>query len=278
MPGEGVKRPILRGGEGERRKPDSFATLTFVMRIELMGVPIDAVTRGEAVQKVRAMLDEPHGHLLTTPNPEMLVQASRDAKFKDALRSADLAIPDGQGLLVVGRLKGMRIPERIPGSEFVDDIAAEAARRGAGVYLLGGRGDVAERAANALRLRHSGLRIVGADSGGELKKGADGEADTEMAVVQRISSAGPEILLVAFGHGNQELWILRHLRDLPSVRIAMGVGGTFDFLAGTAKRAPKLLRNAGLEWLWRLIVEPWRFRRIWTAVAVFPWLALRRKR
>jgi N-acetylglucosaminyldiphosphoundecaprenol N-acetyl-beta-D-mannosaminyltransferase len=248
------------------------------MRIELMGVPIDAVTREEAVQKVRAMLNEPRGHLLTTPNPEMLVRADRDAPFKEALRSADLAIPDGFGLLLVGRLKGWRIPERIPGSEFVDDVAAEAVRRDAGVYLLGGRGDVAEKAANALRMRHSGLRIVGAESGGALKKDADGAFDTEKAVLQRISSAGPEILLVAFGHGAQELWIRRHLADLPTVRLAMGVGGTFDFLAGTATRAPKFLRNIGMEWLWRLITEPWRIRRIWTAVAVFPWLALRRKR
>lgn len=278
MPGRGVKRQDVRDREGERRELSSFATLTFVMRIEIMGVPIDAVTRGEATEKVRTMLDEPRGHLLTTPNPEMLVRADKDRKFKDALRSADLAITDGFGLLLVGRLKGMRIPERIPGSEFVDDIAAEAAIRGAGVYLLGGRGDAAEKAANALRLRHPRLRIVGTDGGGELKMGADGLLDTEMPVLQRISSARPEILLVAFGHGSQELWILRHLRDLPSVRIAMGVGGTFDFLAGTAKRAPKVLRNAGLEWLWRLVVEPWRFRRIWTAVAVFPWLALRRKR
>lgn len=224
------------------------------------------------------MLEEPHGHLVTTPNPEMLVRASKDTEFMEALRSADLAIPDGFGLLLVGRIKGLRIPERIPGSEFVDDIAAVAAARGVSVYLLGGRGDVAEKAANALRMRHPGLRIAGADGGGELKTGADGALDTETAVFQRILTARPEILLVAFGHGAQELWIRRHLADLPSVRLAMGVGGTFDFLAGTAKRAPKFLRKTGLEWLWRLIVEPWRFGRIWTAVAVFPWLALRRKR
>jgi N-acetylglucosaminyldiphosphoundecaprenol N-acetyl-beta-D-mannosaminyltransferase len=93
--------------------------------------------------------------------------------------------------------------------------------------------------------------------------------------VKRIESARPHILLVAFGAPAQDMWIATHLKSLPTVRIAMGVGGTFDFLAGDVRRAPLALRILGLEWLWRLILEPWRWKRIWTAVVTFPWLVLR---
>lgn len=247
------------------------------MRIELMGVPIDGVTREEAVARVGVLLDEPREHLVTTPNPEMLVAASKDAEFREALGRADLAIPDGIGLLYVARLKGARLPERITGTDFIEDIAALAAKRGLGIYLLGGRGDAAQDAAKALLKRHRGLKIVGAESGGEVRNADDGAPAVDAAVEERIREASPAILLVAFGHGVQERWITSRAASFPSVRIAMGVGGAFDFLAGDVARAPGFLRKAGLEWLWRLIVQPWRLQRIWTAVAVFPYLALRRK-
>ena len=247
------------------------------MRIELMGVPIDGVTRAEAAARVETLLDEPRDHFVTTPNPEMLVQASKDARFQAALHRADLAVPDGVGLLYVARLKGMRLPQRITGTDFIEDIAAIAAKRRLGVYLLGGRGDVAEDAAKMLLKRHPGLAVVGAESGGEVYVDADGEPSVAPEVEARIREAAPAILFVAFGHGVQERWITARSASFPSVRLAMGVGGAFDFIAGEVRRAPEFLRKTGLEWLWRLYLQPWRLRRIWTAVAVFPYLALRRK-
>lgn len=248
------------------------------MRIALLDVPIDGVTREEAAGRVETLLDEPRGHLVTTPNPEMLVLASKDAAFRAALSQADLAVPDGIGLLYVARLKGMRLPERVTGTDLLDDIAAIAARRKLSVYLLGGIDDVAEDAAKTLLKRHHGLKIVGAESGGHVRIDDQGRPHADPAVEERIREAAPDVLFVAFGHGVQERWITSHLPVLPSVRLAMGVGGAFDFLADRVQRAPATLRNLGLEWLWRLIMQPWRFKRIWTAVAVFPWLALRRKR
>ncbi len=248
------------------------------MRIELMDVPIDGVTRAEAAQRARFMLDEPRAHLVTTPNPEMLVLAAKDARFRDTLRQADLAVPDGIGLLYVARLKGKRLPERVSGADIADDIAAVAAGRGDSLYLLGGQEGIARKAADALRARHPGLKIAGAQSGGKVVVGDDGVPRTDPAVIEAIKAAAPSVLFVAFGHGTQERWITSALSALPSVRIAMGVGGTLDFLAGEVSRAPIWLRKAGLEWLWRLIIQPWRIGRIWTAVAVFPYLALRRKR
>src|SRR5512142_969638 len=108
------------------------------MRIELMNVPIDGVTRTEAGRRVLAMLDEPRMHVVTTPNPELLVLASKDARFRDALRQADLAVPDGIGLLYVARMKGIRLPERVSGADLADDIAAIAAKRCAGLFPPGG--------------------------------------------------------------------------------------------------------------------------------------------
>jgi N-acetylglucosaminyldiphosphoundecaprenol N-acetyl-beta-D-mannosaminyltransferase len=247
------------------------------MRIQIMGVPIDGLTRREAGQRVRTMLGEGRGHLVTTPNPEMLVLADRDARFRDALRGADLAIPDGVGLLYVARLKGTRLPERISGADFTDDIAAIAEEQGAAVYLLGGREGVAKRAAAALRKAHPALKVVGAESGGTVHADDAGDPCIDSAIMDAIKAAAPQVLFVAFGHGAQEKWITSAMKALPSIRLAMGVGGTFDFLSGDVPRAPSVLRKAGLEWLWRLLRQPWRLRRIWTAVAVFPYLALRRK-
>lgn len=248
------------------------------MRIELMNVPIDGVTRTEAGRRVLAMLDEPRMHVVTTPNPEMLVLASKDARFRDALRQADLAVPDGIGLLYVARMKGIRLPERVSGADLADDIAAIAAKRGAGLFLLGGDPGSAEKAAEALRVRHPGIRIVGAMRGGKVGKDAEGNPTTDPSVLEAVRAAAPEVLFVAFGHGKQERWITSVASSLPSVRVAMGVGGTLDFIAGQVRRAPILLRKAGLEWLWRLIIQPWRIGRILTAVVVFPYLALRQKR
>jgi N-acetylglucosaminyldiphosphoundecaprenol N-acetyl-beta-D-mannosaminyltransferase len=123
--------------------------------------------------------------------------------------------------------------------------------------------------------RHSNLRVVGARSGGRVRRDQAGNLginDDDMAAIQ---SAQPDLLFVAFGHGRQEGWIAQNLPRLPSVAVAMGVGGTFDFIAGRAKRAPIIFRQIGLEWLWRLFREPRRWRRIIDAVIVFPYLVIR---
>lgn len=247
-------------------------------RITLLGVPIDALTRVEAVAAADRLLGEPRGHFVTTPNPEMLVAAHRDPEFLRILNEADLSLPDGAGLLMVGRLKGLKLPERISGSDFVDDIARLAIQRNASLYLLGGNGDVAKRAAAALQKWHPGLKVAGAESGGKMTLQPDGNWNMDPNLLQRLWGAAPVMLLVALGHGKQERWINDHLLQLPSVRLAIGVGGTFDFIAGDVRRAPLWMRKSSLEWLWRLLNQPWRLGRIWNAVIVFPWLAFTAKK
>jgi len=247
------------------------------MRIHLLNVPIDAITRTEARAAATALLNGKEGSLVATPNPEMLVAAQREPAFLKALQGAALALPDGIGLRIVARMKGHHIPERITGTDFLLDVAELAANQGKHVYLLGGRGDVAARAARELQHRYPALHVVGAESGGDVTRDADGTPRVAPDVEARICNAAPDILFVAFGHGTQERWITDALPRLPSVRLAMGIGGAFDFIAGDVRRAPRVMRDLGLEWLFRLVLQPSRIKRIWTAVVVFPILAIFRK-
>lgn len=239
----------------------------------LLGVRIDPVTRGEAMNRIVAFLQEPKAHHVATPNPEMLVAARHDAEFKRILSATDLNIPDGAGLLFAAKTTGQHLPERVTGVDLVGDIAAYAAKNNRTIFLLGGHGNAAEIAAGKLSEKFPGLRVVGAESGGVVVP-VNGRYQLDQAVLERIRMTSPEILLVAFGHGKQEKWISQHLAQFPSVRVAMGVGGTFDFYAGKVPRAPAWVRKIWFEWVWRLIQEPRRFKRIFTAAVVFPLLVI----
>ncbi len=203
---------------------------------------------------------------VATPNSEMLVEASHNAALRSILQSTALNIPDSAGLLFVARMKGEKLPERVTGVDTVRDFCAALASD-IPVFLLGGAPGIAERAADALRAINPHLSIAGTYAGSP----SDVEAP---AILKRINASGAKLLLVAYGVPSQETWIARHLSSLPAVRVAIGVGGTFDFLAGAVMRAPFLLRNLHLEWAWRLLLQPWRIKRILRAVIVFPWLAL----
>lgn len=236
-------------------------------RISLLGVPIDALTASEAISRLKAMLASGAQHHVMTPNNEMLVQASRSKEFHDLLSSTSLNLPDSTGLLFAARLTGQTLPERVTGVDTVISLC-DSLSENQTVFLLGAAPGIAERARDALCLRNPNLRIVGCYSGSP-------SAAEAPSILQKITAAAPQVLFVAFGAPQQDCWIRDHLSSLPSVRIAMGVGGTFDFLAGIQKRAPKVMRVVGLEWLWRFFREPKRYKRMWNAVVVFPYLVLR---
>jgi len=248
------------------------------MRLEILGIPIDGVTEAEALERVRVFLREPRGHLVTTPNPEMLVLAQRNEKFRAVMRQADLAIPDGAGLILAAAARGHRLPGRVTGADLTEKISELAARTGHSVFLLGAGEGIAVQAGHVLKDKYPKLKIAGASHGDKIRRDQAGHLQTQNETIEAINRAQPDILFVAYGHGVQEEWIADNLTRLPSVRVAMGIGGTFDFLAGQVRRAPKFMRKLGLEWLWRFFLQPWRFRRIWTAVVVFPYLVLTEKR
>lgn len=236
-------------------------------RIFLLGVPIDSVTHLQALARVRAMLVSDGQHHVMTPNPEMLVEAVRNPAFRDVLSRSALNVPDGFGLLLVARMRGTPLRSRVTGTDLLQSLCADS--DAPPIFLLGSAPGVAEMAAKALQKQNASLRIAGVFAGRPLQEDA---AD----IIRRINASGANLLFVAYGAPAQDIWIHQHLPAMPGVRVAMGVGGAFDFLAGVRTRAPGWMRTLGIEWVWRLAQEPLRLRRIVRAVIVFPWMALTR--
>ncbi|MEK7562796.1 MAG: WecB/TagA/CpsF family glycosyltransferase [Patescibacteria group bacterium] len=241
-----------------------------MLRISLLGIPIDPVTIEEAIRRVEEMLKGSKQCHVMTPNNEMLVEAHRSPTFKQVLIQSDLNLPDSTGLLWAARRNGERIPERVSGVDFVERLCG-GLDESASVFFLGGRSGAANGTAEKLQIANCKLQIAG------MHEGSPREVDAQ-EIVDRVNASGAKLLLVAYGAPTQDLWIAKHLSQMPTVRVAMGVGGTFDFLSGNVQRAPRFMRSIGMEWLWRVILQPWRIKRIWTAVVTFPVLVLTSKK
>ncbi|MBF6614616.1 MAG: WecB/TagA/CpsF family glycosyltransferase [Chloroflexi bacterium] len=227
-------------------------------RIALLGVRIHDCAEECAAQAVEGFLKEepPRLHQICTVNPEFVMEARSNPAFRSLLNNADLATPDGAGIIAAGRLLGTPFKGRATGVALVGRLAQLSAQRGYRLFLLGAAPGVAGEAAAALMREYPGLNVAGTYAGSP--QNADWAA-----IKERLESAQPDLLLVAYGAPRQDLWIGEHRDELPSsVRVAMGVGGVFDYLSGRAPLAPPLLRRVGLEWLYRLVKQPWRWRRI----------------
>lgn len=238
-------------------------------RITILGIPIDRLTMTETLVKIRAFMDEPHLHQICTPNPEFVMAAQQDAEFRRILTQADLCIPDGVGLVWASRWLGQPIPERVPGSELVYHLAELAAASHYRLFLLGAAPGVAEQAGHVLQARYPGLIIAGTHAGSP-----DPTEDAE--ICGRINTSQANMLYVAYGAPAQDKWIDRNRGRLATVRVAIGIGGALDFITGKAIRAPRLFQQLGIEWLYRLWREPWRWRRM-LALPRFVWTVLWRK-
>ncbi len=232
----------------------------------ILGVRVDSVDKSSALSKVADFLASGEGNMVFTPNPEMLVDAQKDAYFKEVLNAGDLNLCDGKGITLVAK----EAFERIPGVDFMVDMCGLAAEKNKSVYLLGsGSNEVLKECKHALLEKFPNLKIVGMHPGIQISNDFTFDTEKNDALIDDIILSAPDILFVAFGHKKQEKWIYGFLPDLPSVRVAMGVGGSFDFISGKVKRAPEIFRRLGLEWLYRLIREPRRIKRIWKATVVF---------
>ena len=223
--------------------------------VSILDVPVHPVTMRETLQIVRSFMGESGLHQIATVNPEFVMTAQRDDDFRRVLWQANLCLPDGVGLLYAARRYGQHLPQRVPGSELVYHLASMAAEQGWRLFLLGAAPGVAEEAAKILQERNPGLKIAGTYAGSP--------APTEEAgIVRRINESEAQLLYVAYGAPRQDKWIARNRRALTTVRVAMGVGGALDFITGKAVRAPQWVQALGLEWLHRLLHEPWRWRRM----------------
>lgn len=236
-----------------------------MQRVNILGVQVHSCDEQGAVKAIRGFLHTNRLHQVCTVNPEFVMEARRNPPFRQLLNTASLATPDGIGIVAAARLLRTPVKGRATGVSIVDHLARLSAQQGYAIYLLGAAPGVAEAAASELTMRHPGVQIAGAYAGSPHSK------DWE-DIKTRLTIAKPDILLVAYGAPRQDLWIREHGRDLPaSIKVAMGVGGVFDYLSGRVPLAPSLVRRVGMEWLYRLVKQPWRWRRI---LRVFAFAAL----
>lgn len=189
---------------------------------------------------------------IVTPNPELLMVARKDDKFKQVLNRADLALPDGVGVLWASKILGKPLKERITGVGLMEKVCREMSKRPITVGFLGGKQNVAVETAECLRKKYPGLKVV--------YVGEEWPKNEIKNLKLKIKTFHIDILFVAFGSPKQELWISENLEKLP-VKVAIGVGGAFDFISGRVKRAPLWVQSAGFEWFYRLIKQPWRIKR-----------------
>ena len=230
-------------------------------RVQILGLPVDGITYAQWLDQIGAWIAahrrqpgaQQAAHICTT-NPEFTMIAQRDANFYNILSRADLCVPDGVGLLWAARRLGQPLPERVTGSDGVPRIAERAAREGWRLFLLGAAPGVADKTAQILQERYPGLQIAGVYSGSPAPEEEDD-------IVARVNASDADVLFVAYGAPRQDKWIARNLPRL-NVAVAMGVGGSFDFIAGVMPRAPLWMQRAGIEWLYRLMRQPTRIGRM----------------
>lgn len=228
----------------------------------VLGVRVDCLDMEASLDRIEQFVDAGGHHLVATVNPEFVMRARSDQDFARVLESADLCLADGSGVVWAARRQGCAMREPVTGVDLIPPLAALCARRGFRIFLLGAAPGVANDLATRLRVEHPELEV-------EAHAGTP-DPSADAATLALIRAHKPQVLLVAYGHPKQELWIDRMHESL-GVAVAMGVGGSFDYLTGRIPRAPTWMRRAGLEWLFRLVRQPWRVRRM----AVLPIYALR---
>lgn len=234
--------------------------------VNLLGVPVAAVTMDEALDILEQFVSERRTHLVVTSDASSIVRAQEDEEFRRIVQNADLVTPDGIGVVWGARLLGLPIYQRVPGVELMAKLCERAAQKGWKVFLLGAKPGVAEQAAKNLQARYPSLQIVGTHHGYFTP-------EEEPQVIAKIKAAQPDILFVAFGIPKQEKWIARHADEL-QVPICIGVGGSFDVYAGVVKRAPEWVQRLCLEWLYRTIRDPRRLPRL-KAIPKLLWLVIK---
>jgi N-acetylglucosaminyldiphosphoundecaprenol N-acetyl-beta-D-mannosaminyltransferase len=234
-----------------------------VTPLQILGCRLDPIDSDDASARIVDLAANGRGAQIVTLGTEMVVQAQRDPRFRAIVNASALSLCDTIGLLAVARRRGAPLRRRVAGVELIERLCAMATAAGIPVYLLGGAQGVAADAAAILQARHPGLRVVGTRSG----YFAPGEA---AGVADAIAASGARLLFAGLGSPRQEYWLAEHLAR-SGCGAGIGVGGSFDVIAGRIARAPRAVRRLGLEWLYRLIKEPRRWRRQ-LALPYFVWL------
>ncbi|MEW6425592.1 MAG: WecB/TagA/CpsF family glycosyltransferase [Bacillota bacterium] len=238
------------------------------MQVEILGARIDALRMAEVEERIAGFVRAGSPRQVITLNPEVLYRAQREPGLLALINGAALVTADGAGIVWAARVAGKPVPERVTGIDLMLRLVARAAREGWRIFLLGGAPGVAEEAAARLKQQHPQLIVAGTCHGYFQDRGDLQEAK----VIEMIRRARPHLLFVGMGAPKQEEFIARHLPEW-EVPVALGVGGSFDVLAGRVKRAPAWMQRLHLEWLGRLLREPRRWRRM-LVLPGFAWRAL----
>ena len=236
------------------------------MKTDILGVAFDALTLDEAEERADALLRARKGGYIVTANPEIVLHSREDAAYAAAVNGADLVLADGVGDLYAARILRTPLPERVAGSDITPRLLSRLAKRGGSVFLSGARPGVAERAGEALQSAYPGLRIAGTENG---------YISDETALFVSLEREQPDLLLLGLGAPRQELWMAKNRQRTNAVMI--GVGGLLDVFAGNIPRAPESWQKLGLEWLYRLLREPKRIKRMIRLPGIL-FLALRERK
>jgi N-acetylglucosaminyldiphosphoundecaprenol N-acetyl-beta-D-mannosaminyltransferase len=223
--------------------------------VAILGIPVDILDTSQTLQRLEQFILSRRFHQIATANTDFLAKAMHDPELKHILQVADMVVADGMPLVMASRWLRVPLPERVTGADLVPRLAGMAAQKGYRLFMLGAKPEVAASAKARLESNYPGIQIVGCLSP---PVGHVVTMDNE-TILRQIETARPDILLVAFGNPKQEKWIHMH-RNRLQVPVCIGVGGTFDFLAGSVARAPVWMQRSGLEWLYRFRQEP---RRLW---------------
>ena len=232
----------------------------------ILGTKVHNITLSQAVMYAEGFLNSTRQHYIVTPNPEIVVRARRNRAYRRILNSADLSIADGVGLVWASRLlfnKSKAIKTRITGVDFMHEFLRVANDYGCTVLLLGGEDSAAKKSASRLKQRFPTINFYA------IENIHSPHLDFLIREVFR-----PDCIFIALGAPRQEQWIHANLSRYPTIKVAMGVGGAFDFISGQLPRAPEVMRGLGFEWLWRVALEPWRAKRVFNAAIVFPFLVI----
>ena len=222
------------------------------MKTDIMGLQFDNITMEEALDAAKVLLQGEHAARVVTPNAEIAYEALHDENMRTLLNSAELMLPDGAGVVLASKILKTPLKQKVAGVDFADGLLGVLETTGQSLYLLGSKPGIGELAAQKMMQKHPRLKIAGI---------ADGYFQDEAPVIDKINASGADVLFVCLGAPKQEQFMARHQKAL-HVKLMAGLGGTLDSFAGTVKRAPKWMIRLNLEWLYRLIKEPKRFKRM----------------
>ncbi len=222
--------------------------------VDIAGINVDDISMEQAVERIYEFIDSDKNHSVYTPNAEIMMDGIINKNIKAILNNSDLLVADGAGVVLASKILGKEVTEKVSGFDLAKNLLIASAKRPIKFYLFGGKPGIAEKAHANIICDYPGAEVVGTRNGYF-------SAEDDEAIINDINNSGAQVLFVCLGAPKQEQWINAN-KELLKVKASLGIGGTLDVLAGNVKLAPDFFRNHGLEWLYRLYKEPWRFKRM----------------